>query len=282
MDSTLRPLALALFLLVMPAGHARCLAQASEGAAADDSTDTGAQSAAAALQRAMTAVEEADYVTAEIELDGAARSSLSTEQLGTWLLVRALLCFADGRLGALEEALQAYASLPSSPPTIGLPGPVAQRIDELRSGGPVRLRASPALSRSGDGGLLVMGAEAEYDPGHLVRSIEVQASIDGGPFLLLTGEETLALDAEHTLRYWMVAHGPGGAPVAVRGSADVPTLAVLRAMVEGPDPGILAAVIVAGVMVAAGTAVLAWGASDNWWRGPDTPVILGTLGTSLE
>lgn len=235
-------------------------------------------SVAVVLDEASVAIDEARFVDADVALDRAARSTLSRDELLRWLGLRALLSFADGRLGALEEALQGYASLLGpDEPLPSFPTPLRTRIAELREAGlHVALRATPATTPTTEGRSVALPAEASSDPGHLVRSIEVWLSIDGAPEALVLPTEARPIEGDvHRdveLRYRLLARGPGDAVIALEGTPEAPLVAVLPGLPRGVDEGLVAVLVIAGVVVVAGAVVLGWGASDDWWRG-DTTVI---------
>lgn len=239
------------------------------------------EDAARLLDDASTAIDDARFVDADVSLDQATRTTFARPELLRWLGLRALLSYADGRLGALEEALAGFASLA---PTDGelpsaFPSPLRARLTELRAlGESITLRATPAVSLEGGGRELSLPVEATDDPGHLVRSIEVWAAIDDGAEALLAPGETRRIEGDvhrdFELRYRLIAHGPGGAAVATAGSLGAPlTLRVPGAPRSGLDDGWIAAIVTASVVVLAGAIVLGWGASENWWRGTATSVI---------
>jgi hypothetical protein len=237
-------------------------------------------STAELLDEASAAIDEARFVDADVALDQAARGTLTREALLRWLGLRALLSFADGRLGALEEALQGYASLlaPDDVLPAAFPTPLRTRLAELRDADArIELTATPAVTATGDGRELAMPAEARLDPGHLVRGIEVWVSIDGAPELMLAASEHVSIagdvhrDVE--LRYRLLGRGPGGAIVRLEGTEDEPLVALAPALPRGLDDGVIAAVVTVAVVAVAGAVVLGWGASENWWRGSETRVI---------
>jgi hypothetical protein len=212
----------------------------------------------AELDLAQEALEAAQFEAAVQALDRASRCPSSRDALVRTLVLRALVAYADERLGALEEAVRALVSLGLSERPQGLPPPVARRYEEVRaSQAPIALLGEAVVSVRGGSRRIGIAPRVTGDATGLVRRVEVRARLPGQRFRLLEGDLKLELPHLDAARveYVLVAYGPGDALVASQGSEDSP--GSLRVEAAPRDTrGFVAAIVVAGVLlVVAGAAV---------------------------
>lgn len=251
-----------------------CLAIAS-GARAQDSS---AREARAHLEQARAGLESADFGTADRALDRAAQGSMSRAELLEWLELRALLAYADQRLGALDETLRAYASLvpTGAAPPPSFPGPVRARLAELQAEAR-SIRVAAHVGSDGARREIQVAAEVLDDPGHLVRRTRVRARIGRAPLRELAAGQSLSAtgDVHRELRvaYVVDAYGPGGAWLTSAGSARAPREVTVAGLAVDQTPLVVGATI-AGVTVALGiiALVVAAAATDGFREGASTVV----------
>jgi hypothetical protein len=229
--------------------------------------------ALADLDEAHRAIDEADFPAAVLALDHAAASAMTHDELLRWLELHSLLAFADGRLGALEEALHGYATLlaPGQAPSSSLPRPLRERLAELE-GERITVRGEPAVTVANGARVLAMPTTVVEDPGHLVRRVDVRVRVgDAEPVALAPGE-TVALPgdvhADVEIGWTLSAVGPGGAIVQ---QVDE-TGTTIAGLPRSSDDALIGGIVAGAVALVGVAVVLAWGASDNWWRGSVTSV----------
>ncbi len=222
------------------------------------------------LTLARSAIEDASFEDAEIALDRAASGTMDRERLLRWLELRALLAYADGRLGALEEALVGYATVAAGlyEPPASFPAPLRQRLGELADAR-IEIHAEPSLTAEGEGRLLVIPTQAIQDPGHLVRRIELTVSVDGtAPTDLSPGRGVPVpgdVHADVQVAYRALARGPGDAIVATLGDEAAGTQ-TLPGLPRSSDEAVIGIVVASAAVVVAGAVVIGWGVSDDWGR----------------
>lgn len=160
------------------------------------------------------------------------RGGLDRADLVLLLETRALVHRALGDEGAVDAALQALASIdPDHGFTPEVSPDVVQRFAQLRDAGPGPLALEVAEEEAPGGVALV--ATVRGDATGMVTSVTVRARVGGEPWQ--EGDRRLIVDAEPgtAIEWYAVARGPGGAPVARRGSEQAPR----RARVPGaPAP----------------------------------------------
>lgn len=234
-----------------------------------------AQSVETDVAAARAALETGDLLGAGAAVDrGFASASLRAEELATLYELRALLAYADDRLGALEEALHALASLGAPMPAL-FPPPLRTRYDEVRAAAePIGLSLELVTEVERDRRIVRLVPRVDGDLGHVVRSVRVRAAIDEAPLALRTESDSLEAGSAHAaveLRYALEAIGPGGAIVATRGSDAAPVSEVLGALPVDETFLHVTLWTIGGVVI--GTAIalaIAYVATDGFTTGQPT------------
>ena len=259
----LRGLTLACVCLVAIRADAQALA-------APDAEDSVPQ--LTSIERARVAIEDADFAAAELALDEAVHAGLTPAELLQWLEVSAMLAFADGRLGAMEDFLLGWASIApaETPIPSALPSALRTRLAELRADVQLHLSAEPLQSIEGATRRIALPVQVPSDPGHLIREVEVQIAINGAPFeALRQGEAVEVVGDPHQnaqVAYFVRALGPGGALIGTLGSEVSPVEALLTGLPPSTE-GLTIGLVITGAAVLVGIAsVLAWGLIEDWGR----------------
>jgi len=182
------------------------------------------------LARAHSDVDEGRRLAQEADFEGAAAafdraeasSSLTHEDLVFLLEGRALVHMALGQQPALERTLTALASVaPTHRMGRDLPPDLRAAFARALQASPGPLALETAASWRDDG--LVLDARLLHDSGGLLRGVRVAWRADSGPWAVATAvPAVLGGPAARTVDYHVVAIGPGGAPLATRGSAREP------------------------------------------------------------
>lgn len=237
-----------------------------------------AQGADTSLETAARAIDDADFPAAVLALDGATVLPMTQAELLRWLELHALLAFADGRLGALDEALHGLASVApdrAAPPSF--PRPLVDRLAELVAGETrIVARVEPAVTVDAEVRMLALPVTVIADPGHVVRRVDVRVSVGESAPVLLAAGGTVTIpgdvhdDAEVSWQLTII--GPGGA--VLREEPEVSD--TLPGVPHSDDAPLIGGVVAGAVLLVALAGVLAWGATDNWWRG-DVTNVHGTL-----
>jgi len=261
-----------LWLGLVPAAGARAQdATATELPAETPTTPSVSVDVDGQLTLARSAIENASFEDAEVALDRAAAGTMDRERLLRWLELRALLAYADGRLGALEEALVGYATVAAGlyEPPASFPTPLRQRLTELADAR-IEIHAEPSLTAEGGGRVLVIPTQAIQDPGHLVRRIELTVSVDGtAPTELSPGRGIPVpgdVHADVMLSYRALARGPGDAILATLGDGDDTVTQTLPGLPRSSDELVIGLVVASAAVVVAGAVIIGWGVSDDWGR----------------
>ncbi|HJL18007.1 MAG TPA: hypothetical protein RMH99_20245 [Sandaracinaceae bacterium LLY-WYZ-13_1] len=179
--------------------------------------------------------ERAARALAEIESEG----TLTRQALVRLLVHRALVAHALSDEAALDTVVLQLATLAPDALEGRAPPPILRRLETAleRTGGE-RLRVE-VEHRATDGGLRV-DAHLRGDVGGLARRVTLRARVRGRGGWPDATEGPIVLDAEEPERIEVVASaiGPGGAAIAVAGTASHP-LRLSRAVPDSPedDPG---------------------------------------------
>ncbi|MFO0686741.1 MAG: hypothetical protein U0234_32060 [Sandaracinus sp.] len=247
------------------------------------SSVASAQDVNADITSARVALENGDLLGAGTAVDhGLASAPLTEVQLASLYELRALLAYADDRLGALEEALHALASLGASTPSL-FPPPLRVRYDEVRaSAGPIALTLELVTEIDGDRRRVRLVPRVHDDAGRLIQSVRVRAAIDDGGLAPRAESDVIDLGNSHRsveVRYVLEALGPGGTTVATRGSEDAPEIEILDAIPVDQTFLHVTLVTVAAVLVASAVAFgMAYLATDGFTAGQ--PTTLGPVSCS--
>jgi hypothetical protein len=241
-----------------------------------------AQDVEASLTSARAALDEGDLIGAGTAVDHALLSeTLSPDQLLAVYELRALLAYADDRLGMLEESLLALAILGASAAPASFPPPLRARFLEICARAPsLVLEVELVTEVIGDRRTVRVVPVAHGDDGHLVRSLRARAGIDTAALRTVGPEEALAAGDPHRVvevRWALEALGPGGVIVARRGSEDDPESERLAAL-PIDETFLHVALTTAGAVVVAGAIALtiAYFATDGFTAG--RPTIIGPVG----
>ncbi len=231
------------------------------------------------------AIEQGDLTTANTLLDAAMRAETMTrDELAELIALRALLAYADDRLGVLEESLAGIATL--TPPgwlLDGFPPPVRARLAEVRAASsPVRLELELASEVvDGERRARVVTSVAD-DPGRLVRDVEVRLAVGDGPLASVEPGATLSLGDPHrdvVVRYALEGRGLGGASIATRGDDGAPERLSLAGLPVDDTFLHVALVTIGAVLVAGAVAFgLAYAFTDEFTQGRPTDVNLDCCG----
>jgi hypothetical protein len=235
--------------------------------------------ASIALDEARAALEEPDLVAASAAVDRAlSLPTLSPTELATAIRIRALLAYAEDRLGALEESLAGLAMLePGGEVPPEFPPPLRARYAEIAAEGrALVLRAELVVERGARGRSLRVVPTVEGDVGRLVRSLRVRVGVAGGALTAVDPDEPQAIGAPDRaveIDYVIDAYGPGGALLAQLGTESAPTEAVVDAD-PTDDTYLHVALVSVGAAVLAGAValVVAWLATDGFTAGQSTLV----------
>lgn len=217
------------------------------------------------------ALEAGDLITAGTALDrGLSLSVLSPEALGRLYVLRASLAYADDRLGLLEESLRALAMLRVPMPT-SFPRALRARYEEVLALEPRLALSIELVTEVGAERSVRVVPTADGDAGHLVRALEVMASIDEGPLVPVSPEMLLDAGDPHAsvdVRYVITALGPGGAILATRGTTEAPAVETLEALpVDQTFLHVTLATLAAVVVVGAFSVGMAYLATDGFTAG---------------
>lgn len=226
-------------------------------------------------QEVRSALEAGDLLSAGTALDrGLALESLTRTELIALYELRALLAYADDRLGLLEESLAALATLEAEPPS-AFPPPLRARYAELLSSAqPIDLSIElVAEVHEGRRTLRVLPV-ATRDPGRLVRSLVVRLAVDEGALALVSADEVTDVGDPHRvveLRYAVEAIGPGRTVIGSRGSSTRPEEELIDALPVDETFLHVALVVVGTVLLASGVATaMAYLATDGFTTGQPT------------
>lgn len=235
------------------------------------------------IDSARVALDDGDLLGAGTAVDhGLASPSLTAAQLASLYGLRALLAYADDRLGALEEALHALASLGASTPST-FPPPLRVRYDEVRANAePIALTLELVTELEGDRRRVRLVPRVHDDEGRLIRTVRVRAAIDDSELALRTDGEALDLGDAHrpvVVRFVIEALGPGGTTIATRGSDETPEVEILDGIPVDQTFLHVTLVTVAAVLVAGAIAFgMAYLGTDGFTSGQ--PTTLGPVSCS--
>lgn len=230
-----------------------------------------------AIEAARVALDEGDLLGAGTAVDRALSSDvLDREQLRDVLVLRALLSYADDRLGMLEESLEALAMLEGPEPT-AFPPPLRTRYREIVAvDHAIALDVELVTDVLDDRRTVRVVPVAHGDAGHLVRELRVTAAVGEGPLAAVSPDAPLLAGDPHAERevHWTVqALGPGGVVIASRGAPEAPETSVLAALPVDHTFLHVAIVTGAAVIVAAAIAVtIAAFATDGFTAGQPTTI----------
>lgn len=229
------------------------------------------------VAEARRGLESGDLISAGTALDrGLGLPLLTPDELVALYELRALLAYADDRLGMLEESLEALATLGAATPSV-FPPPLRTRYEEVRADAlPIALvlelvtevedgrRTARAVPRASAGG------------GNLVRALSVLLGVDDAELAPVSEDEVIDLGDPHRVvevRYVIEALGPGGSTVASRGTADAPDLATLDALPVDQTFLHVAIATVASVLIVGAVALgMAYLATDGFTAGQPTTI----------
>lgn len=229
------------------------------------------------IAEAREALTSGDFSTAGAAVDrGLGREVLARDELVVLLSFRALLAYADDRLGLLEESLRALATLSAPLPT-DFPAPLAARyLEVLASTHPIELSLELATAVDRGRRAVRLVPRVEGDEGRLVRSVRISGAIDDGPLALRSIDVALDAGDPHrdvAVRYALEALGPGGVVVAGAGTTTVPQTERLRGLPIDETFLHVALVTIASVLLAGAVTVgAAYFATDGFTTGQSTNV----------
>lgn len=223
------------------------------------------------------ALSRGDLIQANVILDAAfAHEPISRVELRELYGLRALLAYADQRLGQMEESLAGLATL-SDDPVEGFPPPLRERLVEVQeTTPPLQLRLELASEVHDDMRSVRPVPRTVHDRGRLVRHVRIFAATDDGPLRLLGNSETLTLGdphEEHRVRYALEALGVGGALLHTLGDRDNPLTLRVEPLPKDRTYLWVAIGTVAGFVVLSAIAFgFAWVLTDGFTQGQPTVI----------
>lgn len=261
---------IAIAWLSAPTAHAQSLPVSAVETTPADAPRVSTLSAS--MTRARDAIDNADFAAAELALDEAVHAGLGPSDLLQWLEVSAMLAFADGRLGAMEDFLLGWASIAPTEVTVptSMPGALRTRLNELRSEARIRVGAAPIQSFQSGVRRIAVPVQIRTDPGHLIRDLEVHVRIAEAPFAILAQGASIVVEGDvhedARVQYFVVAHGPGGAVVATLGSEESPEETTCEGLPPSTEALTIGLVITGAAVLVGIAGVLAWGLIEDWGR----------------
>jgi len=182
--------------------------------------------------RAHPDVDEGRRLAQEADLEGALEAFDRAEQSGdltradlvSLLEGRALVHHALGDEESLGEAVRALASIaPRHHIGEDLPPAIGAAFHRAQAGSPGRIAVEVA-AEPGPGGVSLR-ARVRDDAEGLAREVLLHVRPPhAGWQVHETGHATVRVAGGESVGYWAEVRGPGGAPIATRGSADEPVV----------------------------------------------------------
>lgn len=264
----MRRFVLVLFLSVLPR---LALAQSSPDA------EASAVPVEDPIAEARRGLEAGDLTSAGTALDrGLSLPELSTDELVALYELRALLAYADDRLGMLEESLEALATLGAPTPSV-FPPPLRTRYEEVRAEAQPIALVLELVTEVEDGRRTLRAVpRASFDGGHLVRALRVMLGVEDAELVLVREDEELDLGDPHRVvevRYVIEALGPGGSVVASRGTEHAPDVSTLDALpVDDTFLHVAIATVASVLIVGAVTFGMAYLATDGFTAAQPTTI----------
>ncbi|MDQ3035413.1 MAG: hypothetical protein M3Y87_23615 [Myxococcota bacterium] len=221
------------------------------------------------IDEARTAYDSARHAEALEKLEEAlAGSELSRDELADLFILRAMIHRAQGHMDLAEVDLLRLASLD---PTRELGREVHPSLRRAFASARERVPRAVGLQLSGerDEGTVRIAAAVVDDIAALTQGFRLHARREGGAWQETT-DSSLTVDVlpSEAVEYWAEGIGPGGAPIATRGSISEP----LRVEPVAGAPRI-GAVAGAGAITTPGGA--AGGAVDQGEGLPAWPFVVG-------